>query len=149
MKKGHHLAGRRGADSNAWKGGRTHSGNGYIWLFAPDHPRTDAKGYVPEHTLVAEKALGHFLPVGAIVHHVNRYRQENQNDNLVVCSDAAYHQLLHLRQRAFDATGNPNMRRCVLCKLWDLPDANGLVPAQRCYRHRNCHALYMRKRSAA
>lgn len=51
------------------------------------------------HVLVAEKALGKSLPKGAVVHHVDRNRQNNTSTNLVVCPNQAYHLFLHKRMR--------------------------------------------------
>ena len=95
---------------------------GYIRVHAPDHPRALKRPkhppkYVLEHIIVAEKALGKFLPVGVVVHHVNRDRADNERQNLVICQDAAYHQLLHARQRVVDAGGDPNTEYpCASCR---------------------------------
>lgn len=142
--KRHHLTGKRGAASNAWRGGRTISSSGYIHVFTIGHPRADNKGYVPYSVLVAEDALGHYLSKTAIVHHVNLNRQDDRRNNLVVCQDAAYHVLLHTRLRAYLATGDPNKRRCVLCKKWDDPGGD-LVRNREIFRHRSCHAAYMHR----
>lgn len=71
-----------------------------------------------EHIAVAEKALGKKLPKGTIVHHADENRLNNSPDNLVVCPDAAYHRLLHIRMRALKESGNPNYRCCGFCKKW-------------------------------
>lgn len=53
-----------------------------------------------EHIHLAEKALGKLLPEGAVVHHMNNTPWDNHTPfNLVVCSDQAYHMLLHKRAR--------------------------------------------------
>jgi hypothetical protein len=85
---------------------------------AVGHPRANKQGYVMEHILVAERALGKPLPPGAQVHHVDKDRTNNAPSNLVICEDAAYHQLLHNRMRAMDATGDPNTVRCGDCGRW-------------------------------
>lgn len=74
-----------------------------------------------QHILVAEKALGKKLPPGAVVHHVDGDPANNAPDNLVVCPDQAYHMLLHVRQRAFDACGNAAYKKCMNCGRWDDP----------------------------
>lgn len=62
-----------------------------------DHRTTNYR-YRPEHLVLAERALGHALPKGTHVHHFNGVRADNKR-NLVICQDAAYHCLLHRRQR--------------------------------------------------
>lgn len=52
------------------------------------------------HQRVAERALGKPLPAGAEIHHVNGDPKDNRPANLVICQDAAYHDLLHARARA-------------------------------------------------
>ena len=68
------------------------------------------------HVLVAERALGHPLPTGAHVHHVNGNKHDNVPKNLVMCQDAKYHALLHVRAGVFKKGGNPNTQRwCGYC----------------------------------
>lgn len=66
-------------------------------LHIPEHPRSDCRGYVFEHIVVAEKVLGKYLPEGAVVHHIDGNGLNNNNNNLVVCQDHAYHMTLHKR----------------------------------------------------
>lgn len=108
--------GRHGAANNFWKGGRTKS-LGYAFVRAPEHPRAH-NGYVQEHVLICEKALGRYLPAFAEPHHVNRIRDDNRSSNLVICENRSYHALLHARQRIVDAGGNPDTEGiCCGCKV--------------------------------
>src|SRR5215831_11652702 len=61
FRKGHWLRGRTGKDALRWKGGRTLK-CGYVMVHMSDHPRADLNGYVREHVLIAEAALGKSLP---------------------------------------------------------------------------------------
>lgn len=101
----------RGPDHYAWKGGRGVS-HGYITV-----PVSGRHQF--EHIVIAERALGKPLPPKAQVHHVNGNRGDNARGNLVVCPDNEYHMLLHRRQRALDACGNPNAHRCRYCRSYD------------------------------
>jgi hypothetical protein len=53
---------------------------------------------IGEHVAVVEKAIGHQLPKGAEVHHINGDVSDNRPQNLVACDSHAYHLLLHRRQ---------------------------------------------------
>ena len=98
------------------------------------------------HEVIAERALGHALPKGAEVHHFDENKWNNENTNLVICPSRAYHFLLHIRQKAMAAVGNPDWRKCMFCKKWDAPEnlalytfRNGRNAAQHkeCQRARN------------
>ncbi len=94
---------------------------GYVYLSIPEHPRSGKDGYVLEHIVIAERALGKSLPPKALVHHVNEDSSNNTNSNLVICQNQAYHMLLHARRRALLACGNANWRKCPVCKKYDDP----------------------------
>lgn len=111
---------RRMGEHYAWKGGKFHCGE-YIMVKSPGHPNAYKRDYMLEHIIVAEKALGKFLPPSAEVHHVNEMKGDNRNNNLVICQDGAYHKALHSRMRALKACGNPNWKKCNICKQWDDP----------------------------
>ena len=101
---------------------------------------------VKEHIAVAEKALGKHLPSGAIVHHVDHDGRNNVNSNLVICPSQAYHKLLHLREAALLATGDPDKRPCHICKQYDDPSAFYYWRKSRW--HRACANILRKERKA-
>lgn len=94
---------------------------------------------IAEHILIAEKAIGHKLPKGAHVHHVNGDALDNRNENLVICPDHAYHSLLHIRTNAINAGKPAHYRKCKYCKEYD--DIELMAPNDKnksTFFHRDC-----------
>lgn len=58
------------------------------------HRRRKHRAWMPEHIVVAERALGRALGRGEVVHHINCDRLDNRPSNLLIC-DRAYHAWLH------------------------------------------------------
>lgn len=134
-----------GKNNPAWKGGRMLDKDGYVLIYSPNHPQRSAHGYVREHILIAEKALGKPLPLGAVVHHANGVKGDNGRGNHVICQDEKYHRFLDTRLRAFKACGHANWRKCNYCKNYDDPikltiDKHGHV------FHGSCRNLYQRNK---
>lgn len=103
-----------------------------------------------EHTLIAARALGKPLPPGAQVHHVDGNKRNNAPNNLVICQDASYHQLLHERAKTIGAGGDPNTQRlCVGCSALRLISEFGRrgrdIPRRRS-RCRSCMAKAANRR---
>lgn len=65
-----------------WRGGRS-TGSDYVEVFNPSVARRRQR----EHVVIAEQALGKQLPKGALVHHFDEDRANNENGNLVICQD--------------------------------------------------------------
>ena len=137
----------RGETNPNWQGGisqkppskriwRREHGDYYVLIKSPNHPRAMKSGFVYEHVLLAEKALGKPLPPKAVVHH-------HTPDQLVICQDTAYHRLLHDRQRAIKECGHANWRKCCRCKKWDSPDKL-IINKGQAY-HQGCNTIHQRK----
>lgn len=94
-------------------------GRWYVWK--PKHLKATARGFVLEHVLLAEAALGRPLPRGADIHHADGNRANNVR-NLVICQSREYHALLHVRMTALRSCGNPSWRKCSFCKRYDSPE---------------------------
>ena len=97
----------------------------------PPYVRVTQDNLYKDHRTKVETALGKPLAPGAVVHHFTRLQ-------LVACESTAYHQLLHVRQRAYEATGDPHKRKCTVCKKWSNPNEM-LVQYRGGYQHRECH----------
>ena len=67
----------------AWRGGRYQDAEGYIRVLCHGHPFADRGGYVMEHRLVMEAALGRPLLPTEIVHHINGIKNDNRIENLM------------------------------------------------------------------
>lgn len=133
----------KGSQHHSWRGGRQLSGNGAIQVIAHENPRSDSRGRMYEHILVAEAALGYSLPSGAEVHHVDRNRTNNAATNLVICENHAYHLFLHRRMRAYQACGRADWFKCRHCGKWDAPENMYVKERQHdgpLSHHRACHA---------
>lgn len=66
------------------------SGQGYVFLYEPNHPKANADGYIREHVLVWEKFHNKPLPKGYIIHHLNGVKSDNRPENLVAMSRARH-----------------------------------------------------------
>jgi hypothetical protein len=107
----------KGRKPHNWNGGIAKVGikgqqYGHLDVFMPNHHRAHGHGYVFEHTLIAEKALGKPLPREAVIHH-------HTSKQLVICQDQGFHNLLHKRTRALKACGHASWWKCVHCKEYD------------------------------
>jgi len=98
-------------------------------------------GATYEHRELAERALGRPLPSEVEIHHFDGDGTNNAPGNLVVCPNKQYHKLLHMRQRALEASGDPAKRKCGYCHRWDHVEAMSIVKTRPyAHYHRSCAA---------
>ena len=123
-----------------WRGGVHRDKRGYVMVLVAAHHRANHMGYVREHVLLAERALGRPLGREHPVHHVDGQPAANRGGNLVICQDQAYHMLLEQRTRALLACGDADALRCQRCKQYDRQE--DISVAGRSVYHRSCAAKY-------
>lgn len=130
-----------GAGNHHWKGGGTERPDGRGLVYIPGHPRENRAHYVLEYVVVAERALGRYLPPTAVVHHLDGNPRNRQNNNLVICENQAYHVFLHRRLRAWRECGHANWRRCRTCKTLKPPEMIAREKLDRGGRHSTVYCV--------
>lgn len=79
-------------------------------------PFTDPRGYIVvvqdgrrvyQHILVKEQELGRRLVAPECVHHIDGVKGNNVPNNLILCTSAKAHKMIHMWQRISEAGGNP------------------------------------------
>jgi hypothetical protein len=89
---------RSGDNSPFWRGGRYIDLHGYVMLYMPDNRAAGGSGYVAEHRVVMERALGHPIPDGMHVHHIDGNKANNELENLALMSRSE-HRALHMKHQ--------------------------------------------------
>ena len=96
------FCGQKGILCGKWKGGKTVSPQGYIYILTEGHPRARKRPYapyVPEQILVAEKHLGRFLDKVETIHHIDEIKSNNDISNLYLFPSEVEHQRYHQKLR--------------------------------------------------
>jgi len=122
----------------SWKGGRYLNDSGYVMVYNPEHSRSSSNGYVREHILLIEKAIGKPFPFKSQTHH---YGDISDNTKIILCENQEYHYLLHIRADALKKCGNANFRRCKFCKEYDDPKNMHVKQIKSGSRGWNCYHL--------
>lgn len=88
-------AAQRGERNPKWGGGTYGATNGYVYEHAPEHPHATQDGYVMQHRLVVERAIGRVLTPAEEVHHRNHVRDDNRIENLELMASTSAHRIHH------------------------------------------------------
>lgn len=130
---------KSGPDSPRWNGGIGFVLGGYVRINIGRNKRA------LEHREVIKRVIGKEIPRGAIPHHVDYNKSNNKNNNLVLCNDRAYHNLIHRRTDALRLCGHADWLKCCYCKEYD-SEENLYVQnkgSRIAARHIKCHREYM------
>ena len=84
---------KKGKDNPSWNNGISNH-CGYVMVSNTTHPRARG-GFIEEHVLIMENKIGRMLKKGEVVHHVNRNKQDNRPDNLMLFKNRKEHTQYH------------------------------------------------------
>lgn len=83
-----------GEASRTWRGGRIITIGGYVAVKAPWRTSAKRDGYILEHRMVLEDAIGRPLRSDEVVHHINGDKRDNRLSNLTILTNSE-HAALH------------------------------------------------------
>jgi hypothetical protein len=94
---------RQAEKSHLWRGGRTKTVTGYVNVRIPkDSPfisMAAATGYVAEHRLVVAQRIGRPLRSYEHVHHINRVKDDNRDENLMLVNRTDHWLITRMEKR--------------------------------------------------
>ena len=76
-----------------WHGGKRTVKEGYVLVYAPDHPNCHKDGTMYEHQIIMEKHIGRLLKKDEVVHHINGNRSDNRIENLMLLTNSDHAKL--------------------------------------------------------
>lgn len=112
---------------------------GYVQIWNPSHPNATKDGYVNEHRLVMESHLGHYLRKNEVVHHIDKNKENNKLENLILFESNAKH-------LAYDNKKDMSSRICLLCYSPNTRNDKRGNPMWLKYQNGYlCHSCYYKK----
>lgn len=84
-----------GEKNPMWQGGYTYNKDRYLMKREINHPSCDNQKRVFVHRLVMEEYLGRYLKPEEVVHHINRKRDDNRIENLMLFENQSQHMQYH------------------------------------------------------
>jgi len=84
-----------GPDHPNWKGGQWADADGRVYVYRPDHPRANHKGYILRAHLVMESIIGRYVLPGEVVHHRNEDPSDDNRKNLRLFPSKGAHIAFH------------------------------------------------------
>lgn len=83
----------KGEKNPRWNGGFYI--HGYKFIYSPNHPLRNLKGYVREHLYVLYNFLGDKVKKSNIIHHIDGNKLNNEVSNLMIMKNHGSHRRIH------------------------------------------------------
>lgn len=92
----------KGENNVNWKGGQHKNSQGYVYLYAPEHPYRTKSGYIRRTRKVMESYIGRYILKGEVIHHINRIKDDDRIENLWLFPNDREHQKWHAWERSVE-----------------------------------------------